>query len=63
MISGCIDRDGDLYTWGAELNDLLGYAAEGDCILPKAVPKTRTTQGRKFRRVEFGGQHAIAMGE
>lgn len=63
MVSGCIDSDGDLYTWGAAINEMFGYRCDEDVLVPRKVPRTRATQGKRFKTVRFGGQHCAVLGE
>lgn len=62
-MSGAIDENGDLYTWGAAVNEMLGYAAEDDVLAPKKVRKTGTMKDKKFTKVFFGGQHSAMLSD
>ena len=61
MVSGAISEDGNLYTWGAAVNEMLGYEADDDVLTPKKVKKTQAMQNKTFRKIEFGGQHSAML--
>eukprot|EP00210_Caulerpa_lentillifera_P005480 g5240.t1 len=63
IISGCIDCDGELYTWGAALNDMLGVDVEDDILVPKKVPQNQSMKSKKFHKLTFGGQHVALLGQ
>eukprot|EP00210_Caulerpa_lentillifera_P001505 g1443.t1 len=63
VISGCIDTDGEVYTWGAALNDMLGVNEEEDILLPRKIPRNQSMKGKRFSKIAFGGQHVALLGE
>lgn len=63
VMSGCIDSAGDLYTWGAALNDMLGYPCDDDVLVPRKVPKNKRRQSNHhFTNIVIGGQHCAMLG-
>lgn len=63
MISGCIDEDGDIYTWGAAMNEMLGTAAEDDVLVPKMIHRNESMDDKSFKKLAFGGQHVALLGQ
>eukprot|EP00210_Caulerpa_lentillifera_P008273 g7894.t1 len=63
VISGCIDADGDIYTWGASLNDMLGVNVEEDVLVPQKIPRNQGMKDKMFHKMAFGGQHVALLGQ
>jgi len=63
MISGCVDCDGELYTWGAHNSDMLGVKVDGDILVPRKIPRNQSMRGKKFHKLTFGGQHVALLGQ
>ena len=61
MVSGAISENGDLYTWGAAVNEMLGHATEDDVLTPRKVRKTQAMEDKTFKKIAFGGQHSAML--
>ena len=43
---------------------MLGYPTNDDNVLvPQKVPRTRSTEGKTFWSIQFGGQHCTLLGD
>ena len=65
-MAGCIDEDGEAYTWGKGYNPLgLQSAEDGamhdDVPVPREVRRTALSQNKRFYRLAIGGGHCMLL--
>lgn len=58
--TGCITKDGEVFTWGEGKFGRLGHGNERNCHSPKLV---ETLIGKKPKQIACGGFHSAVIGE